>query len=35
MKNELKIIVINPPSEEHIEDLCNQIKDFIQTNYYS
>lgn len=32
---ELKIIVKNPPSEERKKELINEIKEWIQINYYS
>lgn len=35
MNDELKIAVINPPSEEHIEELCKRVIEFIQDKYYS
>ena len=31
----LKIIVINPPSDEHQEELLKEITEFIQDKYYS
>ena len=35
MNKNLKIIVINPPSEEHLEELCNRVREYIQESYYS
>lgn len=32
---ELKIIVNNPPNEERQKELINEIKEWIQINYYS
>lgn len=31
----LKIIVINQPSDEHQEELLKEITEFIQDKYYS
>ncbi len=33
--NKAKIIVINPPSDEHQEELLKEITEFIQDKYYS
>lgn len=35
MEQKLKLIVKNPPSEEKIKELIQEIKEFIQINYYS
>ncbi len=35
MKQELKIVVINPPDQKKQEEFIQQIKDYIQINYYS
>ncbi len=32
---DLKIIVVNEPSEEHKAELLKEITEFIQENYYS
>ena len=32
---ELKVIVKNPPNEERQKELINEIKEWIQINYYS
>lgn len=31
----LKIIVVNPPDEEHQKELLKEITEFIQEHYYS
>ena len=31
---ELKIVVVNPPDENHQKDLLKEITEFIQENYY-
>ena len=33
MEEELKIIVMNPPSEEHLDELCEEVIRLIQENY--
>lgn len=35
MDKNLKIIVVNPPSEQRIRELIDAIKEFIQATYYS
>jgi len=31
----LKIIVVNPPSDKHQDELLKEITEFIQEKYYS
>lgn len=33
MEEELKIVVMNPPSEEHLDELCKEVIQLIQENY--
>lgn len=35
MSDTLKIVVVNPPSKKHQEELLKTIKEFIQRTYYS
>lgn len=35
MEQKLKIVVMNPPSDNHLNELCEAAKELIQSKYYS